>query len=565
MKSVVQLLGDLRARDEHELATLVVERRVPGRGTGSLIDLAEWLLEPRRVRDDLERLGWRELHRLRTGDLDALRRARARGFATGPEAPTLLPGVSRPLHNLLERSSDPIADIEDDGLDARAGERALAVSSLGADVLVRLDAAPVAVRTGRSGPRFGGTDVRRIAVTLDEPPELVTAVTGWLAAAALVADADGVWRPTSAGRAYLDGGTVERWTILADQWLDSLTVDEHDALVHGAETGSEATTIAESIGALSGGDLTPVGRAALSDELDDAVARVRAAVPDEIDGVYIQPDLTIIAPGPLPARDDAGVRAIADLETRGLASTYRLSLASLARGLGSGLGIDEIRERLRSLSLTPLPQPVEYLLDEAGRTHGLVRVRRAGEDGTDGTRVSSSDPTLLDRLGVDQDLRPLDLRHGASGTLFSSLSVETVYWALVEARYPVVLEDESGHERPAIEHVTAVPGRASIPPQAHELARALLADSGRLADDEATTWLQRRLELARRARAAVRVRVRIEGDDPRVLELRPLSVSAHRLRARDDASDVERTLPLDALELLEDVEDDARPADRTEH
>lgn len=557
MNSVVRLLGDLRARDEDALAALVVERRVPLRGTGSLIDLAEWLLEPRRVHDDLERLGWRELHRLRSGDPQARLRARRRGFAVlGPHGVEVLPDVSRQVSELLG-DDQPHRQDGDGEHEARAGERALALTSLAADVLARLDAAPIPVRTGRSGTRIGGTDIRRIAASLDEPHELVAAVAGWLVGARLVGDADGTWRPTERGRDFLADGTVARWRVLAEQWLDGLGVAEHRELVNGPRGDSEAALVAESVGALTGGEPTALGRAALSDDLDDATERIRAALPDEIEGVYIQPDLTIIAPGPLPADADAGLRAVADLETRGLASTYRLSLASLARGLSSGLDMDEIRERLRSLSLTPLPQPVAYLLDEAARTHGLVRVRRVLEDGVSGTRVSSSDPTLLDRLGVDQDLRPLDLRRGASGTLHSILPVDSVYWALVEARYPVAMEDDAGRERPAVERVTATAPTLPVPTPARELARALLADSARLADDEATTWLQRRLELARRARSSVRVRVSVRGDEPRVLELRPLSVTAHRLRARDEASDVERTLPLDALELL----DDAAPGD----
>lgn len=561
VNGVVRLLTDLRRRDEQQLAALVVERRVPLRPTGSLIDLAETLLAPARLRDDLAALGWRELHRLRQGHPDALERARRRGFAIsatdgGAPRTALLDEAAAALATLVgDGASADAADV-DESASARAGERALAVAALAADVLHRFDEQGAAVRTGRSGPVLGGNDLRRLAVDLGEPVELVQDLAGWLVRGALIATADELWRPTDAGRTFLTAATANRWRALADAWLDGLTVDDRDRLVAGAvDAGDPLAMVAEAIGVRSAGRLTTAGAAALDDHLDEATDRIRPALPDEVAGVYIQPDLSIIAPGPLPAELDDRLRQVADLETRALASVYRLSPGSIARGLSTGLTVDRIRESLAGLALTPLPQPVEYLLDDAERTHGLIRVRALDVDATGrgGTRVGSIDRDLVDRLAVDQRLAPIGLRHAAAGTLVTGVSVEVVYWALVEARYPVAIEDEAGRERPALQRVTAPAPTRDVPPAALRLARALLEDSSNMAEDESLTWLQRRLELARRAKTVVRVRVTVPGADPVTLDLLPTSVGAHRLRARDDAADVERTLPLNAIELLDDV------------
>ncbi|MWJ78946.1 hypothetical protein DOU01_05930, partial [Clavibacter michiganensis subsp. michiganensis] len=60
-------------------------------------------------------------------------------------------------------------------------------------------------------------------------------------------------------------------------------------------------------------------------------------------------------------------------------------------------------------------------------------------------------------------------------------------------------------------------------------------------------WTTRQLEAAIRAKAALRVRVRMP--DGREVDhvLEPSSVAGGRLRARDRVADVERTLPLSSV------------------
>ena len=51
----------------------------------------------------------------------------------------------------------------------------------------------------------------------------------------------------------------------------------------------------------------------------------RALLPAEVDRIYLQADLTAIAPGPLASALDLRLRTIADRESRAQASTYRFT------------------------------------------------------------------------------------------------------------------------------------------------------------------------------------------------------------------------------------------------
>ena len=113
-----------------------------------------------------------------------------------------------------------------------------------------------------------------------------------------------------------------------------------------------------------------------------------------------------------------------------------MNAASLERALRGGDDAASIRSFLESISLTGLPQPLAYLIDESARRHALVRVgSRAG-----GSYVRSADDALLRTIAVDAAITVLGLR-AEGDRLVSGLRPEVLLWALTDARYPVALED----------------------------------------------------------------------------------------------------------------------------
>jgi hypothetical protein len=269
---------------------------------------------------------------------------------------------------------------------------------------------------------------------------------------------------------------------------------------------------------------------------------IAQALPDEVDKVYVQHDLSIVAPGPLVPEVDARLRTMADVESKGLASTYRVSSESLTGAIAAGETATSIREFIAGISLTGVPQPLDYLIDDAASRYGRVRVRTAA-DGS-GAVVSSSDDDLLRAIEVDQALRPLGLNRDERGELGSRLPRDAVYWSLIDAHYPAVAVDGSGEpEGLRRRHVPAAPP----PPrdEAAELVARLRAAGG----DDGTegAWLERQLDIAIKARTTLTVRVAMP--DGRELEylLEPTGVGGGRVRGRDRGSDIERTLPLASI------------------
>ncbi|GAA2239903.1 helicase-associated domain-containing protein [Herbiconiux moechotypicola] len=288
-----------------------------------------------------------------------------------------------------------------------------------------------------------------------------------------------------------------------------------------------------------------------------------ALLPAEVTQVYVQHDLTVISPGPLAPELDARLRRAADLENRGLASGYRVTQQSIDRALAEGETPESLRTFLAGLSLTGVPQALDYLIAEGGRRHGMIRVR--AENGTDPgsprsharARVITAEPALADALAIDNDLLPLGFERVAPTVLVSRIEPSTVYWSLLDARYPALAQSATGEplsftrERVAPSRPAATVAAATGPTfsrTALDLAHRLIASTAATDDDSA--WMARRLDQAVRARASASIDVQLPDGTSRHLDVTPLSVANGRLRCLDLRAGVERTIPLSSITAL---------------
>lgn len=549
----LRIFAALRQLDESGYARLLRARRVPTRGLTDPIDLAEWLAEDANVDSGLRRLHWRTLRGLRLGDPAALTVAQRLQLALadgdgGGNSVRLLPRAEAELARLL-----PEVPGFADGLaaDAPSGtDRAQEAAQLALDALWQLDAHRRTVQHARSGVRLSAIELRRLATELERPVEVVAALYSWLARAELMAPAGEHWAPTAAGRGFAGVPLPQRWLTLAQAWLAELSLDDvtEAAWLRDPEHPAVDLGLADA----ARGTLTRLGALLLDGRGDDAAELLAAEVTPPVRGVYVQPDQTIVSPGPLSAADDAALRGFAHLEHRALASQFRLTQASIERALLAGDTLEGIRATLERLSLTGIPQPVAYLLESSAERFGRVRVRAHVDDfGRITSRVRADTPQLLDALRIDTALSSLALRP-ADAELASAASPETTLLTLVEARYPAALEDLDGELRRGVDLVTAEPydpePTATLRSAAEALAEHTAAAPER--DDEAT-WLRRRLELARRDRIELRLEIALGGDRTAELEVVPISVTEQRLRARDTEAEVERTVPLRAIVAVE--------------
>uniref|UniRef100_UPI0025EC18C3 helicase-associated domain-containing protein n=1 Tax=uncultured Microbacterium sp. TaxID=191216 RepID=UPI0025EC18C3 len=271
---------------------------------------------------------------------------------------------------------------------------------------------------------------------------------------------------------------------------------------------------------------------------------LRELLPPEVDRVYLQNDLTAIAPGPLAPHLDVRLRTMAARESRAQASSYRFSAATIGAAITAGETAESLREFLTSISLTGLPQPLAYVIERTSAEHGRVRVSIEPE--TQLTRVRTDDETLLRSMEVDQSLRSIALTRTDDDQLVSHVSADVVFWALSDAHYPAVAVDAEGNPRALERAKLATDAAPSVDPldTYGPLLERLRAGAG----DSDAAWLERELDQAVRARAVVDVTVRLPDGTARVFRLEATGLGGGRLRGRDRGADVERTLPLSHID-----------------
>ncbi|MFJ5264290.1 helicase-associated domain-containing protein [Streptomyces sp. NPDC088387] len=143
-----------------------------------------------------------------------------------------------------------------------------------------------------------------------------------------------------------------------------------------------------------------------------AAARLLAPqLPEPLDHVLLQADLTAVAPGPLkrPLADMLGV--LADVESKGGATVYRFTPGSVRRALDAGRAASDLHAFLAEHSRTPVPQPLAYLIDDVARRHGHLRVGAAS------AYVRCDDDALLNEILADKRSAGLRLRRLAPTVL----------------------------------------------------------------------------------------------------------------------------------------------------
>jgi Helicase conserved C-terminal domain len=412
---------------------------------------------------------------------------------------------------------------------ASAGESTAAAGALVDQVGALLAAGPVALLKGGG---VGAREQRRLAraVGADEPG--VRLAVELARGAGLLAASSGELLPTKQYDAWLAAEPAERLLPLLVAWyrlpavplLEStalardpaglITVDLRLALLAAAadlpdgqapaDDGHLAAllrwrapilagafedfpeqvrtmwTEAGRLGLAAHGCLTPLGRALVRADAAGLAEVARTVLDRATTTAIFQADLTAMVAG-TPAGSLAELLDnVADREARGAASTWRFSAGSVRRALDAGRTAGELLADLRAAAADGnLPQPLEYLVADAARRHGQVRVRAVG------CVLRADDPALLAELLACRPLAQLRLSRLAPTVLASAKPPAETLATLRTAGYAPVGEDADGLpriERAARRRAKPAPVRRPLPVPREaagtdpaELAAALLA------------------------------------------------------------------------------------------
>ncbi len=168
------------------------------------------------------------------------------------------------------------------------------------------------------------------------------------------------------------------------------------------------------------------------------VAAVEPLLPALLDHVLLQADLTAVAPGPLEPDLAAELALLADVESTGGATVYRFSERSVRRALDAGRNGTDLLALLAARSRTPVPQPLEYLIGDAGRRHGVLRVGAAS------SYLRCDDPTTLAAVLADRRSAALGLTRLADTVLAAQAPPDVVLARLRDAGFAPAAEAPDG-------------------------------------------------------------------------------------------------------------------------
>jgi hypothetical protein len=207
--------------------------------------------------------------------------------------------------------------------------------------------------------------------------------------------------------------------------------------------------------------------------LEWSVGRMTEVGPVQRD---LQSDLTAVISGQPSAAVSLLLNDAAVAETHGAARTWRFTPASVRAALDAGWSAEDLLAELAAVTARPVPQPLEYLICDAARRHGQVRVR--------GMRSCViADETLITEMLHTRSLAKLHFSRLASTVLSSPSGVDDVLARLREGGLSPIAEDAQGavivearheHEAPVPNCAYTTQPRSAL--SAIELAHRLMAD-----------------------------------------------------------------------------------------
>ena len=563
MSSALPLVNRLALHDKDVLVDALVIRAPKTVGVRDLFDLAEALLTPASIDSGLARLSRDRLAAVAAGNSDPDLLAECDALLLGDGAQIFAEVQARAVH-WVTRAADtaqlggdsaglaPTLEMAAEADAVAALHEGLIAASLLDDLLTAMNNVPARVNSGGMLAKASAAHLEAVMPRSDlDLQELVT----WAVSTPLANVRTGAVVIDSAEFALWSGrSNCERWLWLVTAWRDRIpaagrhllattpwttahleNATAHELVVSNAwimPSLTDALLTANTLGLVRGSRVSPVAIAALSGDDTSLGAFVADRAPAETETFIVQHDLSIIAPGPLSARTSAQLRALTHVESRGMASTFRVSADSVSRALAAGADGASLLAFLATHSLTELPQNLVYLINDLAAKHGTVRVSRI--EGR--TSIEAATDELAAVLAVDNSVRNLQLTPAGERTFATAVEPQSVVNILVQAGYPAI----------SIDVPVFVEATTSDAPDAalHALVTRLRERDEDIPMD--ASLLKRQLDLAIRNKESVTVTVQMP-DGERDFELEVTALANGRLRGRDLRGAVERTLPLSAI------------------
>ena len=223
-------------------------------------------------------------------------------------------------------------------------------------------------------------------------------------------------------------------------------------------------------------DSDPLGvRPGQAQPQSEAVRTLDTLLPAPVDHILVQADLSVVVPGPPEPELAAELEVVAEPESAGGASVFRVTPASVRRALDVGYTAGDLHTLFKRRSRTPVPQTLTYMIDDAARRHGGLRT------GSAGSYLRSDDEALIAEVLADRRLGPLSLRQIAPTVLVTPAQVARLLSTLRDAGFAPVAEDAGGATVLSRPKVRRAPTRTSMAARVADQAGPPLLAGPRLA------------------------------------------------------------------------------------
>jgi hypothetical protein len=284
------------------------------------------------------------------------------------------------------------------------------------------------------------------------------------------------------------------------------------------------------LGALSGNQVTSLVGHLIADA--DITGILEPLMPPAAPGVYLDSVDSVVGAGPLSRGHRESLSLVARCVRAGMAPRWVVDRDILLASLATTSG-QELCDRLGTVIISGVPDGLRaHIMDLESRAQALTI-----SPDFPGALVHCQDNYLSELLLVDQKLQTLHLARVDDTTLSSKRNNLQTRQILLDAGYPTLPVDQ----KPRSPRVLQTPPPTLLP---DSWWGEIIASAKDMPKNAVWTEDVLRDAIAERTLLALTVRV---GDAERHMVVEARSIAGGRLRVKDTAADVERTLPLDTI------------------
>lgn len=581
MSELIKLANSLRQLTDEQIAKICRIRSITAVGCKDFFDLSESLNKPHAIQKALLFLSRSNANSLLAAARhDSLQKSQQKILT---DLLLIYPSTNEVFPSIAEE----LNAIGAERLLAEKGSASLTETDLGPSISqIDTDAATASFETFQHlrvliydfsdfNPKVVGknsislTDAKRIASKTGGSVETAKAYLQVGQELLLVEQVDGHWQDTDLARRWLQLTDSQKLIELVSLWSAPLDQDAVLELKNLSEpvkldawlkqcfpfAKSSLAPVLEQLaergnrlGIIAHGYLSSTAKLALTNDLVGAADKAASLIPAAQQNVILQADLSVVAPGPLTFEIENKLLKFTDVESLGLASRYRMNLISLIRGFEAGLKANDIEAFLREISLTPIPQPVLYLLKDASGKFGVIKV-----GGVEQAEINCSTEIAAAELLADSRLKHLALQRISSGEIRSRHSPELVWRTLRDygivaslvSSKRIIQDQKLAHAESSKQETVTAKDRL-----AEQIANIRIADL-ELGSSQEDDDISRQIQLAIKHRGRVRVGAQTKDGELTYFTLEPKSLANGRFRGMDKQADIERTLPLSSIRSIE--------------